>query len=202
MPPVRMGHRLAFHWNVRAGGEPVVRGPDAASVKGVTLRGSVWCTWRVVGLLQITRDEHAPPTHGQCLSPMSRGRRDYCRSSAVSAVDALTCAAGYCARPNAPRLRPLQRDHARQAERRAGNAGERSREHARPLQQQSPLLSNAQRARRAIASASSTAVLPRRSSTVPRACSSRSTRLTVARDVPAISANCSWVSGITESRPA
>ena len=60
----------------------------------------------------------------------------------------------------------------------------------------------AQRARRAIASASSTSVRPRRSSTVPRACSSRSTRLTVAREVPAISASCSCVSGITESRPA
>ena len=44
-------------------------------------------------------------------------------------------------RSDAPRLHPLQRSHTRQAERGPGDAGERSREHARPLQQQPALLS-------------------------------------------------------------
>ena len=44
-------------------------------------------------------------------------------------------------RPDAPCSHQLQRDHARQAERCAGDAGERSRERARPLQQRQSLLS-------------------------------------------------------------
>ena len=40
---------------------------------------------------------------------------------------------------------------------------------------------------------------PRRSSTAPRACSSRNTLFTVAREVPASSASCSWVSAISPS---
>ena len=57
-------------------------------------------------------------------------------------------------------------------------------------------------ARATRASESQTTVLPRSSCTVPRACSSRSTRLTVARDVPAISAMSSCVSGTVTSRAA
>ena len=51
------------------------------------------------------------------------------------------------------------------------------------------------------ASASRTIVRPRRSSTVLRCSSSRSTRLTVARDVPASSASCSCVSGTSALSP-
>jgi hypothetical protein len=51
-------------------------------------------------------------------------------------------------------------------------------------------------ARRASASASRTTVRPLRSSTIPRLSASRSTRLTVARDVPARAAMSSWMSGI------
>ena len=54
-------------------------------------------------------------------------------------------------------------------------------------------------ARRSSSSRSSTAVRPRRSSTDPRRSASRSTRFTVARDVPASSAISSWVSGTTTS---
>ena len=42
-----------------------------------------------------------------------------------------------------------------------------------------------------------TVMRPRPSSTIPRAASSCRTRLTVARDVPASSAICSWVNGMT-----
>jgi hypothetical protein len=42
----------------------------------------------------------------------------------------------------------------------------------------------------------------RRSSTARRSCSSRSTLLTVARDVPASSASCSCVKGISPPRPS
>ena len=54
-----------------------------------------------------------------------------------------------------------------------------------------------QRARRASPAASTTTVFARLSSTVPRRSSSRSTRFTVAREVPASPAMSSCVSGMT-----
>ena len=55
------------------------------------------------------------------------------------------------------------------------------------------------RARRSRAARSSTVVLPRSSSTDPRPSSSRSTRLTVAREVPAMLARSSWRRGMRAS---
>ena len=58
-------------------------------------------------------------------------------------------------------------------------------------------LTHRQRARLATCAGSSTRVRPRLSATVPRRSSSRRTRLTVDRDVPASSASASCVSGIS-----
>src|SRR6267142_3059900 len=60
----------------------------------------------------------------------------------------------------------------------------------------------AARARAPSATGSRIVVRPRPSSTPPAASSSRSTRLTVAREVPAVCAISSWVSGIVPPNAA